>query len=271
MSSIGTGYDLSASTYSPEGRVFQIEYAGKAVDKSGTSIGVRVSDGVVLGVEKLILSKMLVPGSNRRVFHIAKHCGLAATGAMADARQIVNQARDEAKDYKGFYGDPVPLKYLTERVAGWVQAHTLYASARPFGVAALIGGVDANGPQLYMIEHSGVSYGYYACAVGKGREQAKTELEKLKLSEMTAREAVNAIAKIIYEVHDEIKDKEFELELSWVCTESGNVHQLVPKELVDKAIEEAKAALASDGEDDSDDDDDDDDAAADTMEVETPK
>ena len=99
MSSIGTGYDQSTTTYSPDGRVFQIEYAAKAVDNSGTAVGIRCKDGVVMGVEKPKLSKMLVEGSNRRIFTVDKHSGMCVSGLMADARQVVTYAREEAAAY----------------------------------------------------------------------------------------------------------------------------------------------------------------------------
>lgn len=87
MSSIGTGYDQSTTTFSPDGRVFQVEYAMKAVDTSSTAIGIRCSDGVALAVEKPMLSKMLVESSNRRILTVDKHSGMCVSGLMADARQ----------------------------------------------------------------------------------------------------------------------------------------------------------------------------------------
>ena len=90
MSSIGTGYDQSTTTFSPDGRVFQVEYASKAVDNSGTAIGIQCRDGVVMGVEKQKLSKMMVEASNRRVFTVDKHSGMAVSGFMADARQALS-------------------------------------------------------------------------------------------------------------------------------------------------------------------------------------
>jgi len=179
MASIGTGYDLSVTTYSPDGRLYQIEYAGKAVENSGTAVAIRCKDGVVFAVEKLILSKMLVE-SSRRIHHVDRHVGMATTGLIADARQLVNRGRYEARQYKSFYGDPSPIRILNERLSAYMQAFTLYGYMRPFGVSVLLGGIDKNGPQLYMLEPSGVSYGYVACAVGKGKQAARTELEKLK-------------------------------------------------------------------------------------------
>lgn len=249
MSSIGTGYDQSTTTFSPQGRVFQVEYALKAVDNSGSAIGIRCKDGVVLAVEKLVLSKMLVEGSNRRVFSVDRHVGMAVSGLMADARQVVNRARSECESYKSFYGGPIPGNILCDRVSGYVHAFTLYWHVRPFGAAVLLGCYDQDGPGLYAIDPSGVSYKYHGAAVGKGTNAAKSQLEKLKLSEMTCREALVEAAKIIYNVHDDVKDKAFELELSWICDESGRKHTLVPPELKAEAERVAKAALEEDMDD----------------------
>jgi hypothetical protein len=158
MSSIGTGYDLSVTTFSPDGRVFQIEYANKAIDNSGTVVGIKCKDGVVLGVEKLIPSKMLLEGSNRRIHAVHKHAGMAVAGLAADGRQIVGRARSEASQYLSFYGEDIPIKELCDRVAHYVHLCTLYWWLRPFGSAAILGGYDRDGPQLYMIEPSGVAY-----------------------------------------------------------------------------------------------------------------
>ncbi|KAH9965725.1 20S proteasome subunit [Russula dissimulans] len=243
MTSIGTGYDLSASTYSPDGRIFQVEYANKAVDNSGTAIGLRVKDGVVLAVEKLVHSKLLVPGANRRIQTIDRHIGLAGSGLLADGRHLANRARDEAANYRDNYRQPTALKALSDRLSLYVQAYTLYSSVRPFGCSTIIGGVDNNGPSIYVIEPSGVFYGYHGAAVGKGRQLAKTELEKLKLSELSTREAVFEAARIIHLVHDDAKEKEFELELSWIGDETNGRHVPVPQDLFEEADRKAKEAL----------------------------
>lgn len=243
MSSIGTGYDLSSTTFSPDGKVFQVDYANKAVDNSGTVIGLRCKDGVVLGVEKLVVSKMLVEGSNRRIHTVDKHAGIAYAGLCPDGRQIVGRARGEASQYKNFYGDPIPGQTLCDRIASYVHLFTLYWYVRPYGVGTLLAVYDKDGPQLYQVEPSGIAYRYFGTAVGKGRQGAKTEIERLNLKEMTCREAVVQIAKLIYQVHDEAKDKAFELELSWVCDESNRMHERVPADLHAAAVAAAKASL----------------------------
>ncbi|CAL5425640.1 unnamed protein product [Camellia sinensis] len=292
MSSIGTGYDLSVTTFSPDGRVFQVEYASKAVDNSGTVVGIKCKDGIVMGVEKLIASKMMLPGSNRRIHSVHRHSGMTGgrnrmqttrhnmtltkatvtlnggdtlmgvrargllifgasdylllrtvAGLAADGRQVVARAKSEATNYESTYGEPIPVKELAERVASYVHLCTLYWWLRPFGCGVILGGYDRDGPQLYMIEPSGISYRYFGAAIGKGKQAAKTEIEKLKLSEMTCREGVIEIAKIIYKVHDEAKDKAFELEMSWVCEESKRQHEKVPEELLEEAKAAGKTAL----------------------------
>eukprot|EP01133_Synstelium_polycarpum_P008950 gene8950-10496_t len=243
MTSVGSGYDLSVSTYSPDGKIFQVEYANKAVENSGTVVAIRTKDGCVIGVEKLLPSKMLCHGSNRRIHSVDLHVGIGIAGFLADARQLVIRARAEAKAYKQLYGQPIPIKILAQRVASYNHVHTLYGSVRPFGCSITLIGMDQSGPQLFVIEPSGSCIGYFGASMGKGKQAAKNELEKVKFSEITSREALKIIAKIIYSVHDEVKDKEFELELSWISTETNNVHQMVPKELQAEVEAYAKQAV----------------------------
>lgn len=249
MSSIGTGYDLSASQFSPDGRVFQVEYAQKAVENSGTAIALRCNDGVVLAVEKIISSKLYERGANKRIFNVDTHTGMACAGLLADARAIVNVGRVEAANYREEYGRPIPCKALAERVSSYLHAYTLYSAVRPFGCSVMIGAHDEDGPQLYLIDPSGMCYGYSGCAIGKAKQNAKTEIEKLKLTNFKCRDLVKEAAKIIYLVHDEVKDRLFEMELSWVCEESGGRHQLVPEALYKEAEKYAKAALEEDSSD----------------------
>ena len=151
MSSIGTGYDQSTTTFSPDGRVFQVEYAVKAVDNSSTAVGIRCKDGVAMAVEKPILSKMLVEGSNRRILNVDKHSGMCVSGLQADARQIVNHARDEASGYNDFNGGPIPGSVLCDRVSGLMHTYTLYWYVRPFGASVLIANYAEDEPELYAV------------------------------------------------------------------------------------------------------------------------
>lgn len=251
MSSIGTGYDLSAAQFSPDGRVFQVEYAQKAVENSSTAIGIKCKNGVVLAVEKLVTSQLHMPDSNQRIFNIDKHIGLAVAGLLTDAREVVEIARNEASNYRSQYSSPIPPKYLAERVAMYMHAYTLYSSVRPFGASVLIASYFEDKPQLYLIDPSGVPLGYNGCAIGKAKQAAKTEIEKLKFDNISCTDGCKEAAKIVYVVHDEVKDKTFQLQMSWVGFDSYGVHSQVPTALLTESEAYAKQSLEeSDSEED---------------------
>jgi 20S proteasome subunit alpha 7 len=263
MASSGSGYDLSASTFSPDGRIFQVEYASKAVENAGTALGLKCKNGVVLCVEKPLMNKMLLPSSSRRIHTIDTHSGVAITGFVSDGRQIVNRAREEAANYLETYGSHIPATVLADRVAAYIHYFTLHGSLRPFGTTALIASFDPETKQhsLNMVEPSGVSYAYFGCAAGKGRQPAKTEMEKLAINKadssenIDVREGVKQLARIIHLLHEEGKDKPFELELSWICEESGWEHKGVPRDFIKEAVEWAKQDIEeAEGDDESDED-----------------
>lgn len=259
MASSGSGYDLSSSTFSPDGRIFQVEYATKAVENAGTAIGILCKDGVVLGVNKPLLHKMLVPTTSQRIHTVSASSGVAMTGFVPDGRQIVNRAREEAANYKETYGSTIPPKVLGDRMAQYVHYFTLHGSLRPFGASCLVGGYDevTQTPSLLMVEPSGTTYSYYACAAGKGRQPAKTELEKLDLNKepISCQDAVKQICRIIYMLHDENKDKPFELELSWLSEATQWKHTGVPKDIIASSVEWAKAQLEEEEDDDEEEGD----------------
>jgi len=248
MTSIGTGYDLSAAQFSPDGRIFQVEYASKAVESSGTAIGLVGKDVVVLAIEKIVTSKLYEPGVNKRLFIIDQHIGMAIAGLLADARQLVGIARDEASNYRNNYGSDIPIKYLVDRISLYMHSHTLYGAIRPFGVSILLISYEDDAPKMYTIEPSGVSYGYFGMAIGKAAQNAKTEIEKIKFRDMDDISLTKEAAKIIYAVHDEIKDKNFELELGWISKGTSKKFQFVPKALFEEAEKYAKESMESDDE-----------------------
>lgn len=252
MASIGTGYDLSSTTFSPDGRVFQIEYAAKAVENSGTCLGLRCKDGVLLALEKTIVSKMLVPGTLRRAHIVDKHASIVICGLISDGRVIVDRARKECENYKDFYDKAIPGAVLADRLAHFVHLYTLHWHVRPFGCAILLGVNEGGGEkgELYMVEPSGISYRYYACAYGKGKQAARTELEKLKLNDkegnpqISCDQAIKDLAKIVVNVHDDSKDKEYEIEMIWIKDNEGAA--MVPRDLVRKVHDEAKKEAEAD-------------------------
>ena len=206
-----------------------------------------------------------------------------------DGRHFVERSRDESRAWRDTFKTPIGADELAARMGGYLQAYTLYQSVRPFGVTAIVGGFDAEheqpvdgevgagpavgaggkvagrehgGPRLYMIEPSGLYWGYYGAATGKGRQAAKAELEKLDLAGagISLDEGVRQAARIIHVAHDDNKDKEFELEMTWISGAAGPTkgrHEEVPRALREEAERLAKKSI--EGEEDDDDDKKDDD------------
>jgi len=268
MASSGSGYDLSSSTFSPDGRIFQIEYAAKAVENAGTALGLRCRDGVVLAVEKPLANKMLVARTTgRRIHTVDEHAGVAITGFVSDGRQIVNRAREEASSYDTTYGTKIPPQTLASRLSTYVHYFTLHGALRPFGASTLVAAYDpaTKHHSLHMVEPSGVSYEYFGAAAGRGRQPARTEMEKLAINPkstagaggeeelITCEEGVKQLAKIIYTLHDESKDKPFELEMSWLSEGTGWKHAGVPKDVIASATVWAKKEI-EEAEEESEDD-----------------
>jgi len=253
MAGTGSGYDQSVTTFSPDGRVYQVEYAMKAVENSGTSVAICCKDGVVFAAEKFLLSKMLVHGTSKRIFPVHRRAGISIAGLVADARQIVSRARSETTQYKSSYNEEIPPEVLAERLGMFMHAYTLYWSIRPFGCSILLGCVDPDTkkPSLFCVDPSGQTYKYSGTAIGKGKQAAKTEVEKLLANgseSLTCKDALVQVAKILHKVHDE-KDKDFELEASWICPESNYEHSAVPIDLLKAAETQAKDILEKEEQD----------------------
>lgn len=255
MSSTGAGYDLSPTTYSPDGRIFQVEYASKAVENSGTAVGVRCKDGIILGVEKLLISKMLKPGSNRRIHKVDLHIGIAMTGYNADGRSLVNKALEECQTYKSQFGVAIPPTILADRIASFMHLFTTYWALRPFGITCIISGYDEQTDEfeLFMVEPSGLVFKYYGCSAGKGRRACNTAIERTKFADMTCEEALKDVAKLLEKSHDEVKDKPFELEMACISTGNSNMLQTISHEVMGEVQAQAKAEIEKEEDAEGDD------------------
>eukprot|EP00744_Colponema_vietnamica_P000435 GILI01000785.1.p1 GENE.GILI01000785.1~~GILI01000785.1.p1 ORF type:complete len:247 (-),score=83.64 GILI01000785.1:280-1020(-) len=174
------GYDRHITIFSPDGRLYQVEYAFKAAKGSGlTSIGVRGKDSVCVVTQRKVPDKLLDPESVTHVFNITDKIGCVMTGMIADARALVSRARSEAADFKFKYGYDCPVEYLATRMADINQIYTQHAYMRPFGVVMIIVGMDDElGPQCFKIDPSGHFFGYKACAAGQKEQEATNFLEK---------------------------------------------------------------------------------------------
>ena len=169
MQPSGRGYDHGITTFSPDGRLFQVEYARESVKRGTTTVGLKFRDGVVLIVDKRIASRLIIPESIEKVFKIDEHIGFATSGLVADARSLVDRARVDCQVNRITYAAPIPVDVLAKKICDFKQSFTQYGGVRPFGTALLIAGVDAAGSHLYETDPSGAYQSYHAGAIGNGR------------------------------------------------------------------------------------------------------
>jgi proteasome alpha subunit len=161
------GYDRTIAVFSPDGRLFQVEYAKEAVKRGTTCLGIVFNSGVLLATVKP-RGKLIVPTSAEKVFQIDDYAGAVAAGLLADARILINQSRVKAQVHKITYEEPIDTWGVARVVGDRMQLSTLYAGLRPFGVALLIAGVDQSGAHLIESDPSGMLYEWQAYAIGKG-------------------------------------------------------------------------------------------------------
>jgi len=172
------GYDRAIVTFSPDGRLFQVEYAREAVKRGTTSVGVTYKDGVVLSAVRS-LPPLSVPNSGSdKINQIDDHIGCTLSGFIADGRVLIDNARVNAQVYRLTYDEPINVMGCVKDLSDRMQIYTQYGGVRPFGVALLIGGTDEKGPQLFEIDPSSAFYGWKAHAIGRGAEQALNILRK---------------------------------------------------------------------------------------------
>lgn len=172
----GMGYDRAITVWSPDGRLFQVEYAREAVKRGSTAVGVRSKEGVVLAVEIRRVSRLVE--SIEKIQKIDDHVGLAFAGLSSDARILIDRARIYAQINRLLYDEPIAVESLARRLCDIKQMYTQHGGLRPFGVAFLIAGVDATGPKLVWTDPVGIYTSYYAHAIGAGSQAAIEVLEK---------------------------------------------------------------------------------------------
>ena len=199
-------YDSAITVFSPDGRLFQVEYAREAVKRGTTTVGLKFDEGVVLIVDRRITSRLVEPSSIEKIFMIDEHIGCATSGLVADARVLVDRARMEAQINRITYDEKIQVKTLVKKICDFKQTYTQYGGVRPFGTAFLIGGVDDEGPRLFATDPSGAMMEYKATAEGNGRDAALEYLEKNY--KMTNKDEVIEIGlKALYEATDKNLDK----------------------------------------------------------------
>jgi len=201
-------YDRGVNTFSPEGRLFQVEYAIEAIKLGSTAIGIQSSEGVVLAVEKRITSPLMEPTTIEKIVEVDKHIGCAVSGLMADSRTLVDRARVEAQNHWFTYNEKMSVESVAQAVSNLAiqfgdSDYDGAAMSRPFGVAILFAGIDERGPQLYHMDPSGTLIQYDAKAIGSGSEGAQQNLQEQYNKSLTLKEALNMALAILKQVMEE--------------------------------------------------------------------
>ncbi|MEB3758102.1 MAG: archaeal proteasome endopeptidase complex subunit alpha [Desulfurococcales archaeon] len=231
------GYDRAITIFSPEGKLYQVEYAFEAVRKGWTSLGVKTKGTVVLLSEKKYVTKLMELDSIEKVFSVDEHIGVTFAGFGSDGRVLIDYARLVSIRHKLLYGDPITVEYLTKHVADVKHQYTQYGGVRPFGVSMIFGGVDPDGtPRLLRTEPGGQYIGYQAIAIGMGAQSANEYLEKHYNYELGKDETIElAFKAMIYSMQQrnenikELTEENFDAGIALV--ETGKFRKLSKEEI----------------------------------------
>mmetsp|Transcript_10476 Transcript_10476/g.17128 ORF Transcript_10476/g.17128 Transcript_10476/m.17128 type:complete len:242 (-) Transcript_10476:256-981(-) len=217
-------YDRGVNTFSPEGRLFQVEYALEAIKLGSTAVGIQTSEGVVLAVEKRLTSPLLEPSSVEKIMEIDSHIGAAMSGLTADARTLIDFARAETQNHRFTFNEPMSVESCTNSIGdkclGFGEGGDEDSMSRPFGVALLLAGVDELGPQLWHVDPSGTFIRFEAKAIGSGSEGAQTTLQEQYNKSMTLKEAEKLALSTLKQVMEE-KINSTNVEIAAVAASTG--------------------------------------------------
>lgn len=239
--SMAAAYDRAITIFSPDGRIYQVEYAFEAVRRGWTTLGIKTRSSTVVAAEKRKITPLIDEKSIQKIFKIDDHIGASYAGMAGDGRILLDHAIQRALIHRFYYDELIPVEYLAKLVCDIKQLYTQHAGVRPFGVSIIFAGVDDKGPQLFMTEPSGRYLGYYATAIG---EKSTTILEFLEKNyrydldvKDTIKLAIEAIVGIV-----ESKPYENYIELGYADIYEKRFKILTPDEIKTYIME-----LASEG------------------------
>jgi len=190
MQSGQMAYDTAVTIYSPDGRLFQVEYAREAIKKGALAVGIKFKAGIVLIAERKIRDTLVETKIAEKLFKIDDSIGCVVAGLIADGRILVDYARIDAQINKITYNERIPVAALTKKICEFLRFHTQFGGVRPFGVSLLIAGVDEAGIHLYETDPSGAFTGYKAGCIGRERHQVIELFEDRYVDNMSMRRAI---------------------------------------------------------------------------------
>jgi proteasome alpha subunit len=196
-------YDRGITIFSPDGRLYQVEYAREAVKRGSASIGIRATDGVVLAADVNPRSSLMEGRSVEKIHKADDHIGIASAGHVADGRQLIDFARRMAQVNRLRYEEPISVESLTKEITDHIQQYTQVGGARPFGVALLIGGVEDGEPRLYETDPSGTPNEWKAEAIGRNAGDIRNYLEDNYEESIGLDDAVELALTALSDVKDE--------------------------------------------------------------------
>ncbi len=226
-------YDRASTVFSPDGRLFQVEYAKEAVRRGATAIGIVCTDGVALVAYKNAGTSLVIPESMKKIFEIDGHIAATASGLIADARRLVDVARLEAQRHRMAYGESIGLEAMAKELCDLMQVYTQYGGVRPFGVSLLVAGVDEK-PKLYEAEPSGALTGYKACAIGAGKKEVEDFFEKEYKESLTLAAGIELAVKALRKSGD-LKIESSSIEIA-ICPTKTKVFEVLTTREVEKHL-----------------------------------
>ncbi len=200
MFSAPGAYDRAITVFSPDGRLFQVEYALETVKRGSTVLGIACDQGIVLAAEERPSSKLQDTSFTWKIFEIDEHVGAAISGLSSDARILVDRARIDAQSNRLTYDEPIGVETLSKRIGDIMQLYTQNGGVRPFGVAIIFGGVDKLGPQILQVDPSGAYWKYKAVAIGVGSDTVREILEAEYKTDFLLEDAVTLAVKCLAKV-----------------------------------------------------------------------
>lgn len=227
-------YDRGTSLFSPDGRIYQVEYAREAVSRGAPSVGIRADDGVIFAAMSRASSSLMEPESIEKLHKLDDHLGTASAGHVADARQLIDFAREQSQVSRLRYGEPVGVEDLTKSVTDKIQENTQLGGTRPFGAALLIGGIDEGQPRLFGADPSGTPNEWRATVIGGGREEIQSLLEDEWEEGLEISTALSLAVRALRQHDEELSSKG--LSISTVTSEEG-YRDLTDEEVTDAVAE----------------------------------